>query len=57
MMLRFILRAVLSVFQTRQSLVLENAALRYRVEVLKRNTGRPRLRWRDRARWDLLSCL
>jgi len=25
--------------------------------MLKRNSGRPRLRWRDRALWDLLSCL
>ncbi len=57
MMLNLILRALLSAFQSRQSLVFENAALRHQIDVLKRNAIRPRLRWRDRAFWDLLSCL
>ena len=44
-------------FKSRQSLILENAALRHQIEVLQRNSGRPHLRWRDRAFWDLLSCV
>jgi len=37
-------------------MILENVALRHQIEVLQRNHSRPRLRWRDRAFWDLLSC-
>jgi len=40
-----------------RALLLENAALRHQIEVLKRSGRRPRLRWHDRAFWDLLSCL
>jgi len=56
-MLNLILRALLSAFISRESLILENAALRHQVEVLQRNCSRPVLRWRDRAFWDVLSCL
>ncbi len=44
-------------FRSRQSILLENAALRHQIEVLQRNSGRPDIRWRDRAFWDLLSCI
>ncbi len=56
-MLKLFLRALLAAFLSRHSLLLENAALRHQIVVLKRNAGQPRLRWRDRAYWDLLSCL
>jgi putative transposase len=56
-MLKLILRLLHSVFRTRQALILENAALRHQIEVLQRNSSRPTLRWRDRAFWDILSCL
>ena len=56
-MLNLILRALLSAFRSRESLILENAALRHQVSVLQRNSSRPALRWRDRAFWDVLSCL
>ena len=56
MILELILRTFLSAFRSRQSLLLENAALRHQIEVLRRITHHPRLRWRDRAFWDLLSC-
>ena len=57
MMLKFLLRCLRSAIRSRQSLILENAALRHQIEVLRRNANRPRLRWRDRAFWDILSCL
>ena len=53
-MLNLILQFLLSVFRTRQALILENAALRHQIDVLQRNSGRPSLRWRDRAFWDVL---
>ncbi|TFH40335.1 MAG: integrase [Lysobacterales bacterium] len=56
-MLNFIFRALLSAYKSRESLILENAALRHQITVLQRNCTRPALRWRDRAFWDLLSCL
>ena len=56
-MLNLILQFLFSVFRTRQALILENATLRHQIEVLQRNSGRPNLRWRDRAFWDILSCL
>jgi len=56
-MLKLIVELVLAVFRNRQALVLENAALRHQIEVLQRNSCRPALRWRDRAFWDILSCL
>ena len=56
-MLNLILRALLSAFRSRESLILENAALRHQIEVLQRNCNKPALRWRDRAFWDILSVL
>ena len=53
-MLNLILQFLLSVFRTRQALILENAALRHQIVVLQRNSGRPNMRWRDRAFWDVL---
>ena len=55
-MLNVILRLLLR-FKSRQALILENIALRHQIEVLQRNSGRPRLFWRDRAFWDVLSCI
>jgi hypothetical protein len=43
--------------RTRQSLVLENLALRHQVAVLQRTAPRPRLRISDRLLWVLLSYL
>ena len=56
-MLNLILRPLFSVFRSRESLILGNAALRHQISVLRRNSTRPTLRWRDRAFWDFLSCL
>ena len=56
-MFNLILRLLFSAFRTRQALILENTALRHQIEVLQRNSGRPFLRWRDRAFWDVLTCL
>ena len=56
-LLNLILQFLLSVFRTLKALIIENAALRHQVDVLQRNSGRPSLRWRDRAFWDILSCL
>lgn len=57
MTLKTFLRTLLAAFQSRQSLLLENAALRHQIEVLRRNSTKPALRWRDRAFWDVLSCI
>jgi hypothetical protein len=56
-MLTLLLRAVLSALPSRHSLVIKNAASRHQIEELKWSGGRPRLRGRDRAFWDLSSCL
>lgn len=56
-MLKLILRTLLAAFRSRQSLLLENAALRHQIAVLQLNSTRPKLKWRDRAFWDLLSCI
>ncbi len=56
-MINFILRFLSSGFKSRQALVLENVALRHQIEVLQRNSGRPDLRWRDRAFWDILTSI
>ncbi len=54
-MLKPLLNFLLSSFKTRQSLVLENTALRHQLDVLQRNAKRPRLKPNDRALWALLS--
>ena len=56
-MLKLALQLLFAVFRSRQALILENTALRHQIEVLQRNAGRPRLRWRDRAFWDLFTCI
>jgi hypothetical protein len=54
-MLYTILRSLIAGFQSRQSLVLENLALRHQVQVLKRGDKRPKIKKRDRALWVILS--
>jgi transposase InsO family protein len=56
-MLKLAFLILFSMLRSRQVLVLENAALRHQIEVLQRNSSRPTLRGRDRAFWDILSCL
>ena len=56
-MLQLALCVLRAAFRSRQDLILENAALRHQIEVFQRNSSRPTLKWRDRAFWDLLSCL
>ena len=56
-MLNLILRTLFSAIKSRQALILENITLRHQIEILQRNSSRPALRWRDRAFWDILSCL
>jgi transposase InsO family protein len=51
------LQVPLAVFRSRQALILENLALRHQIVVLQRNTSRPNLQWRDRAFWEILSCI
>ena len=50
-----LLRSLLSAFATRQTLVLENMALRQQLAVLQRDSKRPRLMIADRAFWVFLS--
>jgi hypothetical protein len=54
-MLKFIFLALKTVLRSRRQLALENIALRHQLEVLQRNTKRPRLRPSDQALWSLLS--
>ena len=56
-MLKVILQALVSALRSRETLIAENLALRHQIEVLKRNSTRPELRWRDRALWDVLSMI
>ncbi len=56
-MIPLILTGLLRVLRTRQSLVLENLALRHQLVVLQRTARRPRLRTADRLLWVLLSRL
>ncbi len=48
------LRFIILIFAGHQQVVLENAALRQQLAILKRNSRRPRLRRRDRLFWILL---
>jgi transposase InsO family protein len=54
-MLITILRSLLSGFQTRRALVLENLALRHQLQVRNRGGRRPQLKNQDRLLWVLLS--
>ena len=54
-MLFLILRTFISALRSHRALALENLALRHQLEVLQRNTKRPRLTNRDRTLWVILS--
>ena len=54
-MLKVILIGLKSALKFHRRLILENNALRHQLEVLQRNSVRPRLRPSDRALWALLS--
>jgi len=54
-MILALLRSTLSALATRQTLVLENLALRQQVAVLQRDSKRPHLRKADRVFWIILS--
>jgi putative transposase len=56
-MIPLILTCLLRMLRTRQSLVLENLALRHQLAVLQRTAPRPRFRTCDRLLWVLLSRL
>ena len=53
-MLNLILHLILAPWRSRQTLILENVALRHQLQVLNRGKKRPRLRNRDRLLWILL---
>lgn len=56
-LISILLRALVSGFQSRQGLVLENLTLRHQLMVLQRTAGKPKLREGDRFLWVLLqSC-
>ncbi len=54
-MLLLLFRTLLSALRSHRALALENLALRHQLEVLQRNTKRPRLTNRDRTLWVILS--
>ena len=56
-MILLILTGLLRMLRTRQSLVLENLALRHQLAVLQRTAPRPRFRTCDRLLWVVLSHL
>ena len=57
LMLFLILRTLISALRSHHTLALENLALRHQLEVLQRNTKRPRLTNQDRMLWVILSRL
>ena len=54
-MLFLILRTFISALRSHRALALENLALRHQLDVLHRNSKRPRLTHRDRILWIILS--
>jgi len=56
-MLFLILLTIISALRSHRALILENLALRHQLEVLQRNTKRPRMTNRDRTLWVILSRL
>ena len=56
-MLILILRTFISALRSHRALALENLALRHQLDVLQRNTKRPRLTNQDRTLWVMLSRL
>ena len=53
-MLFLLLRTFISALRSHRALALENLALRHQLEVLGRNTKRPRLTNKDRALWVII---
>jgi len=53
--IRFLLLTVRSLVKTRSALLLENLALRQQLAVIRGSVKRPRLRFRDRLFWVILS--
>jgi hypothetical protein len=53
-MLQLILHLIQGPLRTRESLILENVALRHQLQVLSRSRKRPALKNRDRTGWILL---
>jgi hypothetical protein len=53
-MIYILLRTLFSALRSHRALALENLALRHQLDVLKRNTKRPRLKHRDRLLWIML---
>jgi len=51
-MIFILFRTFISALRSHRALALENLALRHQLEVLKRNTKRPRLTNRDRTLWS-----
>jgi len=56
-MLFLILRTFISALRSHRALALENLALRHQLEVLNRNSKRPRLTNQDRILWSIFSGL
>jgi len=56
-MIFLILRTFISALRSHRALALENLALRHQLDVLQRNTKKPRLKNRDRALWVIISRL
>ncbi|MHC4316742.1 MAG: helix-turn-helix domain-containing protein [Planctomycetota bacterium] len=54
-MISILFRTLLSALKSHRALVLQNLALRHQLDVLQRNTKRPRLTNRDRVLWVFLS--
>jgi putative transposase len=54
-MLKIILRTILSALKSHRALTLENLALRHQLNILQRNTKKPRLKNRDRLLWIILA--
>ena len=56
-MLLLLLRTFISALRSHRALALENLALRHQLNVLQRNSKRPRLTNKDRALWVIISRL
>ncbi|MDR4485761.1 MAG: hypothetical protein R3B95_21655, partial [Nitrospirales bacterium] len=54
-MIKLTMKAILSLFKTRQKLILENLALRQQLAVLNHSAKRPHLTTSDRMFWVMLS--
>ena len=54
-MIYILLRTLFSTLRSHRALTLENLALRHQLNVLQRNTKKPRLKNRDRLLWAILA--